>query len=100
MYLIIVSLISLFYKGVTIAYYYYLRRKLKNATLDNFKAILGTKYQYRLIHTKATRYKWYKGWVIIRATFDDTGKLVSEDKPEFNLIKPISEFNLSSSINS
>ena len=85
-----------FYKVFTLLYYYfYLRIKLRNASLDTFIKVLGDSYQQRIIYEGVYRYKWYKGWIVVRATFDQKGNLVRTERHEYDISKPITEFTLS-----
>ena len=93
LYFYLTLFIFLFYKTATVLYYrYYLRTKLQNASLKKKKKILGSGYQFKTIYNGATRYKWVKGWIKIRATFDDNGNLLEEDRPQYDYSKTVSEF--------
>src|ERR1700712_5674758 len=52
------------------------KSKIKEQNLDAYKAAFGTYYQYRKLENGLLRYKWTKGWLILRASFDTDGNLV------------------------
>jgi len=69
----------------TLVYYrFYLRAKLKDANLATFKKIPGSSYQYKVMHANAVKYKWIKGWFVVRAVFDENGRWLENDKPPYN----------------
>ena len=81
------------YKIITLIYYrYYLQSKLRNANLQTFKQVLGGDCQYKTIHADAIKYKWIKGWFVVRAVFDERGNLLENDKPHYDFTKLITAF--------
>ncbi|MFT3945418.1 MAG: hypothetical protein QM763_00475 [Agriterribacter sp.] len=54
----------------------YLQKKLNHTNLDGYKKVLGENYRSKPIDQKTRRYKWEKGFFIIRAHFDEKGNLV------------------------
>ena len=50
--------------------------KIKEQKLDAYKTAFGTYYQYRKLDNGLFRYKWTKGWLILRASFDAEGNLI------------------------
>lgn len=93
--LVFIILFSLYKIFALIYYYYYLRIKLKNANLDTFIKILGGSFRYRVVYDGVIRYKWIKGLLIVRATFDTKGNLVNTERAEYNFKKPNTEFTFS-----
>lgn len=69
----------LLYKLLTIWYAYRLKRQLENASLPQFKETLGEHYHYKNMFNDTWRYKWKKGWIIVKGNFDANGHLVKED---------------------
>jgi len=53
-------------------YYYRLRSRLKGQSFDVMVKHLGINYRYKEMNNGFTRYKWRKGWITIRADFDET----------------------------
>ena len=75
----IIIILSIFiallvYRLLTYLYCQRLKKDLKDADLKLFIFRLGNNYQYKHISKEKTRYKWAKGWVTIRANFDNKGQ--------------------------
>lgn len=89
------------YRAAAIIYYFRaLRSKLLDQNLEFFKQVLGVGYQFRYTADGIRRYKWRKGWYIIRASFDETGNLIESNKMEISLFKLIAEFTIPAPKNS
>ena len=52
-----------------------IKKQLQNASLENFKSILNSNYQFRYLLDGAVRYKWYKKFAVIKADFNQAGSL-------------------------
>ncbi|MEO8770201.1 MAG: hypothetical protein ABI402_08955 [Ferruginibacter sp.] len=52
------------------------KSRIKEQNLDAYKSAFGTYYQYRKLENGLFRYKWPKGWLILRASFDANGNLI------------------------
>lgn len=93
LYFSLAVIVFIIYKIGTLLYYrYYLNTKLKNGNLQTFKKILGGNCQYKTIHADAVKYKWIKGWFVVRAVFDERGNLLENDKPQYDVTKLITAF--------
>jgi hypothetical protein len=55
-----------------------LRQQLINADLKTFKKTLGNNYRFKTYDNGYTKYKWSKGWIVVKAEFDKEGNLKSE----------------------
>lgn len=83
------------YRVIAIIYYFsVLRLRLLGQNLEFFKQILGVGYQFRYTADGIRRYKWPKGWYVIRASFDEAGNLIASKKREINLFRLIAEFTI------
>lgn len=92
--LIMVGVLFLFYKILTVMYCrYILFPILKGSTVSDFVRVLGSNFRCRLVYTGAIRYKWTKGWIIIRATFDDEGRLLDISHKSFELTSFITSYS-------
>lgn len=88
---IIIALLLL-YKIASLIYFLNLKAKLKHADLNTFTKVLGENHKHRLQFNGLIRYKWSKGWVIIKANFDENGNLI------YNKIIPQIIFRLKSEL--
>ncbi|MCU0374363.1 MAG: hypothetical protein MUF24_03555 [Chitinophagaceae bacterium] len=78
----------------TIYYFRVLKGGLVQQNLEEFKQTLGVGYQFRYTADGIRRYKWRKGWYIIRASFDEAGRLINSHKNEVNLLRIVAEFTI------
>ncbi|CAN5791133.1 hypothetical protein BH11BAC4_BH11BAC4_08490 [soil metagenome] len=60
---------------------------LKGQLLEVFIKRLGKKYKCKELGAGITRYKWKKGWIIIKADFDEALRACNE-KAVFAFMKP------------
>ena len=98
-YIILIVSLYLLYKCCTAIYYfYYLQSRLRDANLAQFKSKLGKNYHYKVLSGRTVRYKWRKGWITIRAIFNEKGELIQDEKQEFNFLVPVSSFYFSKSV--
>jgi hypothetical protein len=71
-----------------------LRKKLQSANLDMFKDLLGNRYQFKHISDGIRKYKWFKGFVTIRGSFNEAGELIGKKiSASFNFFKLNNEVN-------
>jgi len=85
------------YRVAAIIYYFkVLRSMLLDQNLEDFKQVLGVGYQFRYTSNGIRRYKWRKGWYIIRASFNDIGNLIPSGKNEIGLFNVLAEFTVPS----
>lgn len=79
------------YKLITWLYYLRIRHLLANQPLDRFKKKLGHHCKYKPMLSGLKRYKWMNVWIIVKADFDDAGKLSNSNKISFRPMNIISE---------
>lgn len=68
--------VLLIYKLASLLYFFFLKAKLRNGNLNTFTRIIGENYQHRPQFNGLIRYKWSKGWVNVKANFDEDGRLI------------------------
>jgi hypothetical protein len=73
----VILLLLYFYRVISHIYIVRLQRMLENGDLSLFLEVLGPRHKMRQLANGIERYKWKKGWITIRADFDEKGKLVS-----------------------
>ena len=66
--------------GIVFSFLFFkkLKRNLENADFGTFKKELGNNYKYKVFSSGLTRCRWSKGWISIKADFDEKGKLINE----------------------
>ena len=84
-------LVGVIYKGLSFLYFQRLKHKLKDGDIDTFKKLLGQNYQYRDLYNGLTRCKWFKGWLVIKANFNEEGKLICSRIIPYNFLRLRSE---------
>lgn len=89
--LISIFLVYILYKLYSIFYFLQIRKKLKGQDLASFKRLLGENYLYKVINTENTKFKWMKGWVVIKAIFDSHGQLADSEHSQYDFISPVTE---------
>jgi hypothetical protein len=79
----------LLYKSITYVFIYNrLKKKLRNADLFTFITYLGEDYVYRFSADSTRRYKWKKGLLVIKASFDHDDRLSCKRISRFSLFTP------------
>lgn len=84
-YALVIVLFLILYKLTTFIVYSRIKKKLMGADLYTFTIHLGDDYVYRFLSDEIKRYKWKKGLLIIKASFDKEDKLVSNQILSFNI---------------
>ena len=74
-YLWTIVIICVIYAVITFILFLRFKVILRNADLKTFKNVLGTNYQYREHHSGWVKYKWQIMFMIVKASFDQKGKL-------------------------
>lgn len=72
------------YKLITFFIYSRLKKKLSMADLDTFKSQLGEDYVFSFLSDEIRRYKWKKGLLVIKASFDYHDRQASSRILSFN----------------
>lgn len=70
------------YKSLIWMILWFLKRRLRKRNLEEFKKILGNKYQAKSLGEGDKRYKWNKWLYAVKANFDNEGNLI------YNFIEP------------
>ena len=73
------------YRALPFLYFQKLKT-MKNGNLETFKNKLGDTYQYKTLYNGLIRCKWHKGWVVIKANFDEEGNLISNHIVPYNFL--------------
>ncbi len=79
------------YKLITFLIFQRLKSKLKGADIRVFIRFFGKKYQYRMLNNGLLRCKWSNGWLIVKANFDEEGKLICNEIISFKFFRLKSE---------
>ena len=59
------------YNSILTFYAFKLERKLRKQKLEKFIEMLGSGHKYRDLGNGSIRRKWKKGWITIKADFDE-----------------------------
>ncbi|MFT3681366.1 MAG: hypothetical protein QM791_13900 [Ferruginibacter sp.] len=87
-YLYIAAFVWVFFKLVTFFIYIRLKKKLTGTDLETFTRQLGDDYAFRFLEDNKRRYKWKKGLLIIKASFDEQDRLASRHAAGFSFFTP------------
>lgn len=75
------------YKLFTFLLFQRLKNKLRDSDIDVFKKMLGEKYKYRTLTNGLLRCKWSNPILIVKANFDEEGKLICTKIQPYNIFR-------------
>lgn len=71
------------YKMLSYRLYKKLQRQLTNGTLEGFKKMFGREAHHRSMKQGGKRYRWQKGLITVKASFDQNGAIISKKMQPF-----------------
>lgn len=69
-------IVLLIYKIASLLYFLIIKAKLRKGDLTTFTQVIGENHKHRPQLNGLMRYKWSKGWVNVKANFDENGRLI------------------------
>ncbi len=79
------------YKVFTFIHFRRLKNILNGTDIDAFKKMLGNKYQYKTLSNGLLRCKWSNWLIIVKANFNEEGKLICRRIKPYNIFRLKSE---------